>query len=91
VIGLTEALYPGNVSAILAKILGKPVEVDVAPLDAVVPAFASFGFSASVAGLFRGMYEGIANGAVAFEGEGARLVRGTVDAEAAFRTLGAGK
>ena len=73
------------------QIVGKPVEVDAAPLEAVVPAFTSFGFSANVAGLFQEMYAGIANGAVAFEGKGARHVRGSVDAEAAFRALGAGK
>jgi uncharacterized protein YbjT (DUF2867 family) len=82
---------PRELAAVLGKIVGKPVELDTAPLEAVVPAFTSFGFSANVAGLFQEMYAGIANGAVAFEGKGARHVRGTVDAEAAFRSLGAGK
>jgi len=80
-----------DLATVLGKIVGKPVEVDAAPLDAVVPVFTSFGFSANVAGLFQEMYAGIASGAVVFEGKGARQVRGSVDAEAAFRALGAGK
>jgi uncharacterized protein YbjT (DUF2867 family) len=80
-----------ELAAVLGTIVGKPVEVDAAPLEAVVPAFTSFGISANVAGLFQEMYAGIASGAVAFEGKGARHVRGSVDAEAAFRALGVGK
>lgn len=79
-----------DIAAVLAKIYGKPVELDPAPVQAVGPAFTSFGMSANVAGLFQEMYEGIANGTVAFEGRGARHVRGSVDAESALRAL-AGK
>jgi hypothetical protein len=75
---------------VLTKILGKPVEVAQAPLEAVVPTFTGFGISANIAGLFREMYEGMGNGLVAFEGKGARPVRGQVDAETALRGLGAG-
>jgi hypothetical protein len=75
---------------VLAKILGKPVEVVAAPLEAVVPTFTSFGISPNIAGLFQEMYDGVARGLVAFEGKGARLVRGNVDAETALRSLGAG-
>ncbi|MDB5218173.1 MAG: hypothetical protein JWO86_6100, partial [Myxococcaceae bacterium] len=46
--------------------------------------------SPNIAGLFQEMYDGVAKGIVAFEGNGARLVRGTVDAETALRGLGAG-
>lgn len=80
-----------DVAKALGRILGKPVEVEAAPLEAVVPVFTSFGIGAEAAGLFREMYEGIANGKVAYEGKGARLVRGGVDLEAALRGLGAGK
>lgn len=80
-----------DLAAVLGKIVGEPVEVDVAPLAAVVPVLTSFGISANVAGLFQEMYAGIANGTVAFEGNGARQLRGDVDAESAFRALGAGK
>ena len=72
--------YTGTeVAAILAKLTGKPVAVQDAPLDAVVPMFTSFGISAPVAALFREMYEGIASGRVAYEGGAARSVRGTVE------------
>jgi uncharacterized protein YbjT (DUF2867 family) len=72
--------YTGaDIAAVLAKLTGKPVTVQDAPLDAVVPTFTSFGISATVAGLFREMYEGIASGRVAYEGGAARSVRGTVD------------
>lgn len=80
-----------DIAGVLGKIVGKSVEVDAAPLEAVIPAFESFGFSANLAGLYREMYAGIADGTVVFEGKGARRVRGTVDAESAFRALGAGK
>lgn len=79
-----------DIAAVLGKILGKSVEAAVAPLEAVVPTFTSFGISAHMAGLFQEMYDGIAKGVVAFEGKGARLVRGQVDAETALRGLGAG-
>lgn len=80
-----------ELAAILATIVGRPVEVDAAETSAVVPTYESFGISTDVAGLFREMYEGIASGRVAYEGNGARLVRGRVDAESTFRALGAGK
>ena len=76
-----------DIATTLAKILGKPVEVEAAPLDAVVPAFTSFGITANVAGLFREMYDGIAKGLVVPEGKGARFVRGQVDAETVLRGL----
>jgi len=79
-----------DIAAALTKILGKPVEVAVAPLEAVVPTYTSFGISANIAGLFQEMYAGTTNGTVAFEGKGTRLVRGNVDAETALRGLGAG-
>lgn len=82
---------PRELAAVLAKIVGKPVEVDAAPLEAVVPTFTSFGISPNIAGLFQEMYAGIASGKVTYEGNGARHLRGTVDAEEAFRSLGAGK
>ena len=72
----------------LAKILGKPVEVQVAPTSAVVPTYTGYGMSADVAELVRQMYVGMAEGTVAFESrDGARHVRGKTDAEAVFRKL----
>ncbi len=80
-----------EIAGVLGKIVGKTVEVEAAPLAAVVPAFESFGFSANLAGLYHEMYAGLADGTVVFEGKGARQVRGSVDAESALRALGAGK
>jgi uncharacterized protein YbjT (DUF2867 family) len=78
---------PNDVAAALSKILGKPVNVAEAPLSAVVPTFTSFGFSQNVAELFRELYEGVANGKVAFQGSGTELARGTTPLEEALRTL----
>ena len=72
--------YTGHdVAAALAKLTGKPVTAQDAPLDAVVPTFTSFGLSAAVAELYREMYAGIASGHVAWQGGAARQVRGTVE------------
>lgn len=80
-----------EIADVLGTIVGKPVVVDAAPLEAVAPAFQSFGFSANQAALYQEMYAGLANGTIEFEGKGARQVRGSVDAASAFRALGAGK
>lgn len=74
-----------DVALAVSKIVGKPVEPEVGPLDAVVPAYTSFGMSTPVATLFREMYAGIVDGTVGFEGSDVR--RGKVDAEAALRGL----
>ncbi len=80
--------YTANdVAAVLAKILGKPVAVQEAPLSAVVPTYTGYGMSANVAELFRGMYEGFIDGTVAWEGGKAQRVRGKTDAETLFRQL----
>lgn len=76
---------PTEVAAAFSRILGKPVKVIEAPLDAVVPTFTSFGISANVAGLYREMYEGLASGRVAAEpGE---HVRGTTPLETTLQKL----
>lgn len=77
-----------DIAATLSRILGKPVEVQAAPIEAVAPTFMGFGTSADVAALYREMIEGIANGRVAFEGgQGARALRGNDDAEEVLRRL----
>ncbi len=76
-----------DVAALFATITGKPVEVEAAPLEAVVPAFTSFGASPDVAEEFRAMYEGIANGKVDWERSATRFVRGAADPEAVLRGL----
>ena len=78
-------LSPKDIAATLSEILGRTVTVAEAPLSAVVPTLTSFGFSADVAELFRGMMEGIGNGKVAFEGKEA--VRGSTSAAEVLRAL----
>ena len=65
-----------------------PLPLDqLPPIDAVVPTFTSFGISADIAGLYRGMYEGIISGKVAFEGGKAEAHRGATPAEETLRPL----
>jgi uncharacterized protein YbjT (DUF2867 family) len=76
---------PNDVAAAFSRILGKPVKVVEAPLDAVVPTFTSFGISSNGAGLFREMYEALAKGKLVPEpGE---QVRGTTSIESTLRGL----
>jgi uncharacterized protein YbjT (DUF2867 family) len=78
---------PAEVAQTLGKVLGKPVNLVEPPLDAVVPTFTSFGISANVAGLFRDMYAGLANGTVAWEGGSASARRGKTSLEETLRAL----
>ncbi|HTV22265.1 MAG TPA: NmrA family NAD(P)-binding protein [Polyangiaceae bacterium] len=76
---------PNDVAAAFSRILGKPVKVVEAPLDAVVPTLTSFGVSAHMAGVLRGLYEGLESGKVAPEpGE---HQRGKTPLEASLRAL----
>src|SRR5262245_57692718 len=63
-----------DVARALTKLVGKPVTVQAAPLDDVVPTFTKFGLSREMAELYRGLYEGILSGRVAWEGGRARPV-----------------
>lgn len=63
---------PDDIATAAGTILGKRVSVAVGPLDAVVPAFTSFGISEHLAGLYREMYEGIIAGTVSWDGAGER-------------------
>lgn len=74
-----------DIAGALSRLIGKTITVQEAPLDAVVPAFASFGFSPAAAELYRGLYEGLIAGRVAFEGR--RLVRGKVEVEQTLAQL----
>jgi uncharacterized protein YbjT (DUF2867 family) len=78
-------LSPNDVAATLSRILGKPIQVIEAPLDAVVPTFMSFGASPNIAGLYREMYELVASGR--FVPEQGEHVRGTTALEATLRAL----
>jgi uncharacterized protein YbjT (DUF2867 family) len=78
---------PADIARAFAKVVGHEVEPEAAPFEAVVPAFTSFGLSKSVAENFEEMYRGIANGQVDWQGSGARLVRGSVDADTLAKAL----
>jgi uncharacterized protein YbjT (DUF2867 family) len=82
--GPTE-LSPQEVADGFSRVLGKPVKVAEAPLHAVVPMFTSFGASENIAGLYREMYQGFAEGTVAAApGE---QWRGTTPLDTTLRTL----
>jgi len=76
-----------DVAAVLTQLTGKPIKVQVGPLDAVVPTYTGFGFSRAVAELFREMYAGVASGRVAYEGGSARHARGTVEIADTLKAL----
>ena len=78
---------PKDVAAVVSKILGRPIQLVEAPLDAVVPTFTSFGISADIAKLYRQMYEGFLAGRVSYEGGKAELRRGTTSLEATLRPM----
>jgi uncharacterized protein YbjT (DUF2867 family) len=76
-----------EVAASVSKLLGRPVQVVEAPVSAVVPTFMSFGISSNIASLYQAMYEGVINGRVSWQGNGAELRRGTIGIEDALRPL----
>jgi len=78
-----------QVAETLAKLTGKPVRVEEAPLSAVVPTFKSFGASDSVASLYEEMLGGMRSGKVSFEG-GHRRVLGTTPIDEVLGGLLAG-
>jgi uncharacterized protein YbjT (DUF2867 family) len=71
------AVSMNDVAAALGRITGKPVRVEEAPLDAVVPAFTGFGMPKDLAELYREMLEAIMNGRVKFEGTHRRITATT--------------
>jgi uncharacterized protein YbjT (DUF2867 family) len=84
-LGGPSDVSPNDVAETLSRLLGKPIRVVRAPLESVVPTFTSFGASENIAGLFREMYQGIAEGKVVAEpGEHAR---GTTALETTLRAL----
>lgn len=76
---------PNDVAAIFSQVLGRPIQLVEAPLDAVIPTFTSFGFSANVAGLYREMYAAIADGSLV--PEAGEHQRGTTPVEETLRAL----
>jgi uncharacterized protein YbjT (DUF2867 family) len=57
----------GKAADILSRLVGKPIAVREAPLDAVVPTMKSFGMPTELAGLYRELFEGMLSGHVAYE------------------------
>jgi uncharacterized protein YbjT (DUF2867 family) len=80
-------LSPEDVAAAVGRVLGRSIKVVEAPLEAVVPAFTSFGISENVAGLYREMYQAIRTGKLAWEGGAAELVRGRTTVEEVLAPL----
>lgn len=75
-----------DVADTLAEILGKPVRLQEAPLDAMVPTFTSFGMKPGLAELYREMTAGIISGAIGLQ-PGARTERAPTPLKTALRTL----
>jgi hypothetical protein len=73
-----------DVAATIGRITGKPVRVQEAPLDAVVPTFTGFGMSKDLAALYREMLEGFITGRITAEA-GQRRVTGTTSIETFLR------
>ena len=91
IIELSSGPYSAEDAAdALGKITSKRPTVQVAPLDAVVPAFTSFGMPKDLAELYREMLEGITKGHVSYDGAGRKVV-GETSLEDVLRGLvGAG-
>lgn len=81
-----EEYSPDQAAAVFGQILGKNVTTQLAPLNAVVPTFTSFGFSNEAATLFEEMYRSFSIGAIGYEYPD-RLVRGTVTLQEALRGM----
>jgi uncharacterized protein YbjT (DUF2867 family) len=86
VVELGSPATMNEVAAALSRIVGKPVRVQEAPLDAVVPTFTGFGMPKDLAELYREMIGAIASGVVAPE-PGHRRVSGTTPVETVLRGL----
>jgi len=82
-----EDYSPQDIAHVFAAALGKPVEMETHPLDAVIPTFTATGFSQDLAGLFREMIEGVNSGHVTYEGKGATFQRGHVTAQEAINQM----
>jgi uncharacterized protein YbjT (DUF2867 family) len=70
------AYSPNDAAAALTELLGKPIRVAEAPIEAVVPTLTGFGMQPQIAGLYREMMTLITAGELTFEG-GHRRVKGS--------------
>ncbi|HEY8088845.1 MAG TPA: NAD(P)H-binding protein [Polyangiaceae bacterium] len=77
---------PRDVATALGRITGKPVELQVGPIEAMAGALQGAGLNAAWAGLYQEMARGLNEGRVIWE-QGQAQVRGTTDIEAVLRRL----
>jgi len=83
------ALYsPADVARVAAELFHRPVQVEVLPLDAVVPTFTRLGCSESTARLFREMYAGLESGHIDFQDNGCCRPRGLITLAQALSEAG---
>lgn len=75
-----------SVAAALGRIVGKPISVAEAPVEAMASTLGGFGFTPDLAALYQEMTSGALSGRVAFEG-GHESVRGATGVEAVLRGL----
>lgn len=68
------AVTTEEAAEIVSKIVGKPIRVQEAPLDALVPTLTGFGISADVAGLYREMYEAFGSGRIQWDAAQRKIV-----------------
>jgi uncharacterized protein YbjT (DUF2867 family) len=71
---------------IVSKIVGKPIRVQEAPLDALVPTLTGFGISADVAGLYREMFEAFGTGKIQWDAS-QRKILGKTSVETVVRGI----
>jgi uncharacterized protein YbjT (DUF2867 family) len=72
---------PREVAAALGRVVKRPIELQVGPEEAMIPALTAGGLSPHWAGLFQQLTHGVNTGHVAWEGGGARALRGVVPIE----------
>jgi uncharacterized protein YbjT (DUF2867 family) len=86
VVQLGTARSHAEIAESLGRLLGKPVKVQEAPLEAVVPTFTGFGMSADLAGLYAEMIGAIRSGLVRFE-EASRQLPASESLDGVLRAL----
>jgi uncharacterized protein YbjT (DUF2867 family) len=78
---------PRDIAQILGKVGGRELTVVRGPIDAVVPTFASFGFSTSVASAYAEMFTAFNNATGDVWERDGWFVRGPTSPETVFRGL----
>jgi uncharacterized protein YbjT (DUF2867 family) len=78
---------PRDVAEALSRVVGRPVVVEQGPTAAMVPALVQAGFTEDLARLFQEMTEAANSGYLAWEGGGARALRGSTPIETVLESL----